>query len=85
MSPVLGLHENVAELDFESMYPSLIVRYNISYENTGPDGVKNGSRLGFLPELTREFLERRLYFKQLRRSLPKESLEYLWCDQRQKA
>jgi len=85
MSPVLGLHENVAELDFESMYPNLIVRYNISYENTGPKGVKEGSRPGFLPELTRRFLERRLYFKRLRRSLPEDSLEYLWCDQRQKA
>ncbi len=30
--PRPGLHENAAELDFASMYPSLMVRYNISPE-----------------------------------------------------
>ncbi|MCC5998190.1 MAG: hypothetical protein LM573_03850, partial [Thermofilum sp.] len=30
--PVTGIYGNVAELDFESMFPNLIVRYNISYE-----------------------------------------------------
>ncbi len=30
--PLLGLHENVAELDFISMYPSIMTRFNISPE-----------------------------------------------------
>ena len=30
-SPVVGLHENVAELDFESMFPNIIINHNISY------------------------------------------------------
>jgi DNA polymerase-2 len=30
--PVLGLHENVAEIDFVSMYPSIMARFNISPE-----------------------------------------------------
>lgn len=30
--PVVGLHENVAEIDFASMYPAMMVRHNISPE-----------------------------------------------------
>jgi len=30
LKPEVGLHENVAVLDFSSMYPSLMVKYNIS-------------------------------------------------------
>ncbi len=30
--PITGFHENVAELDFASMYPSIMVRHNISPE-----------------------------------------------------
>ena len=30
LEPVVGLHDNVAVLDFSSMYPSLMVKYNIS-------------------------------------------------------
>ncbi len=30
LKPELGLHENVAVVDFSSMYPSLMVKYNIS-------------------------------------------------------
>ena len=30
--PVLGLHENVAEIDFVSMYPSIMARFNVSPE-----------------------------------------------------
>ncbi len=30
--PLIGLHENVAELDFVSMYPSIMTRFNISPE-----------------------------------------------------
>ena len=37
MLPVLGFHENVAALDFESMFPHLILKENISYENVRED------------------------------------------------
>lgn len=33
--PLVGLHENVAEIDFVSMYPSIMVRFNISPESVG--------------------------------------------------
>ncbi|MBS7609645.1 hypothetical protein KEJ19_03620, partial [Candidatus Bathyarchaeota archaeon] len=84
LSPVLGLHENVAVLDFESMFPNIIVRYNISYETVTPEGI-DLSRKGFLGELTKEFLERRLHFKHMRKEFPQGSREWLWCEQRQSA
>jgi len=83
-SPKVGLHENVGELDFESMYPNIIVRYNISYETASPDGIDQ-SRKGLLPCLVETVLARRLYFKHLREKFPKDSKKWRLCDNRQKA
>jgi len=80
-TPDVGLHEDVAALDFESMFPNLITRRNISYENVR----LGGGTEGFLVEFTRETLERRLHFKHLRREYPKGSDERLWCEGRQLA
>ena len=38
--PLIGLHQDVAEIDFTSMYPSIVVRFNISPEVTS-DGTRN--------------------------------------------
>ncbi|RLI09995.1 hypothetical protein DRO42_02675 [Candidatus Bathyarchaeota archaeon] len=84
LSPRVGLHENVGCLDFESMFPNIIVRRNVSYETVGPEGVDQ-SRPGFLGGFTRRFLERRLYFKHLRSRFPVGSREWVWCEQRQLA
>ena len=32
VSPEIGLHENVAVLDFNDEYANLVLRHNISYE-----------------------------------------------------
>jgi DNA polymerase, archaea type len=37
LEPKVGLHDNVASVDFSSMYPSLMIKYNIS-----PDTLVNG-------------------------------------------
>ncbi|MEM2996434.1 MAG: DNA polymerase domain-containing protein [Candidatus Bathyarchaeia archaeon] len=84
LSPITGLHENVAILDFESMFPNILIKYNISYETVTPRGV-NHSKPGFLGELTKRFLERRLHYKRLRKVFPKDSTEWRWCEQRQSA
>ena len=36
--PIIGLHCDVAEIDFISMYPSIMARFNISPETTGVGG-----------------------------------------------
>ena len=84
LSPKAGLHENVAELDFESMFPQIIIRNNISYETVTPHFIDK-TKEGFLGELTKKFLDRRLYFKHLRKNFSKGSRERVWCEQRQLA
>lgn len=43
-SPHPGLYLNVAQLDFSSLYPSIIATYNISPETLNKPGCTNGSR-----------------------------------------
>jgi len=45
--PTIGLHAQVAEIDFISMYPSIMEHFNISPETVG----KNGTNSTFVPEL----------------------------------
>ncbi|MEN3057345.1 MAG: DNA polymerase domain-containing protein [Candidatus Methanosuratincola petrocarbonis] len=65
-TPIAGaLHENVAALDFDSQYPSIILRDGISYES--PYG--GGGRDAILPSVIEPWLRRRLELKRLRRAL----------------
>jgi DNA polymerase elongation subunit (family B) len=80
-APSVGLHENVAALDFESMFPHLIIKKNISYENINTDKKKDG----FLLDFTRETLSRRLYFKHLKKELVGKPEKWFWCESRQQA
>jgi DNA polymerase I len=81
-SPQPGLHENVAALDYESMFPNIIVRRNISYETVTDRGVST-TLDGFLGQIVMPFLNRRLRFKHLKKTFPANSREWLWCQQRQ--
>lgn len=79
ITPEIGrLHENVAALDFDSQYPNIILRNNLSYESpSGGDGV-----LGVLPEVVGPWVERRLRLKKVKRALPAGTPERLYCEQR---
>jgi len=68
--PILGLHEGVAEIDFSSMYPTIMVRHNISAETVlcpccpQPKVPESGYNLcqrreGLVPKVLRPILERR--------------------------
>jgi DNA polymerase I len=49
LEPSVGLHDNVAVLDFSAMYPSLMVKYNISPDtlvSQGGDGVFDVPEVG---------------------------------------
>ncbi len=39
LSPLKGVHENIAVLDFSSMYPNIMIKYNV-----GPDTIVNDPR-----------------------------------------
>jgi DNA polymerase elongation subunit (family B) len=85
LAPQIGqTHANVAELDFESQYPHLIVSYGLSYETVTPDGV-DATAAPLLAHVTKGTLDRRLWFKRYRQHCPRNSVEWQWCEQRQLA
>ena len=68
--PIIGLHEDVAEIDFFSMYPSIMVQFNISPETVGTEkktfetvadlsSVVKRSELGLIPQTLAPLLEKR--------------------------
>ncbi len=68
LQPSPGIYERVWQLDFTSMYPSIIVCHNLS-----PETVKSNIKApGFLPEVLKPLLELRIKTKRLK----KECKEY---------
>jgi DNA polymerase-2 len=72
--PLIGLHRDVVEIDFTSMYPSIMVHFNISPETVGtyagtalpvPElGLQiDRMREGLVPETLRPLLEKRIELK----------------------
>jgi DNA polymerase I len=61
--PVPGLYEDVCQIDFTSLYPAVIVRYNLSPETLGDPG-----KQGFLPSVLGPLLRLRLETKQRKQS-----------------
>jgi DNA polymerase-2 len=81
--PEPGLYEHVLELDFASMYPSLMVKYNLSAETVGKECPRCSPltvpeigypvcrcRPGIVPLTLAPLLEKRLALKQAARALP---------------
>jgi DNA polymerase-2 len=73
--PLIGLHRNVAEIDFISMYPGLMVHFNISPETVGVQGENtrlipelgipvDQAREGLVPATLRPLLAKRLAIKE---------------------
>lgn len=101
LSPKPGLHANVAVLDFKSMYPNIMITYNISpdtYVQPGdpepPEGVyvapEVGYRFrksppGFYKEALTYLLNVRSQIRQKMKTLNPDSVEYQVLDARQKA
>lgn len=93
--PEMGYHEDVAELDFASMYPSLMERHNISPETINCSCCANRKvpelgyaicekRRGIVPETLRPVLEKRAYYKARRKGAPTLE-EHRKYDRRQNA
>ncbi len=77
--PIVGMFERVGELDFSSMYPTIMARFNVSPETVNchccPDAPRvpeTGVRLcqrrkGLVPEVLEPLLARRAYYRQRKR------------------
>lgn len=63
--PLVGVHQRVAEIDFASMYPSIMVQANISPETQG----KADAPPGLIPRTLSPLLRKRLALKQRLQSL----------------
>ena len=87
VSPEIGLHENVAVLDFNDEYANLVLRHDISYEtltnNHDTHRSSTGNQMGLLPEIMNEIVTRRIHLKkQLKEKLEPNSLSHNYCDRR---
>ena len=89
--PRLGVHDSVGELDFSSMYPSLMAKYNISAEtvlcNCCPDSSVRipdlnyhicTKRVGIVPKTINLALSKRLNYKRLRDETSDEHLKQVY-------
>ena len=64
--PAPGIYENVEEIDFTSLYPSIIVKSNLS-----PETIEHPERVGFLPAALKPLLELRITTKRLKKTDPR--------------
>jgi hypothetical protein len=81
ISPEIGLHENVAVLDFNDEYANIITGHNISYENlSSDDSIDKPAAL--LPSIVQELVERRVNLKQLLKTQQSDSFPYTNCEAR---
>lgn len=81
--PTIGLHKDVAEVDFISMYPSVMERFNISPETVlaGQFDPKTGlpltqSKPGLVPETLRPLLEKRIALKERLLGMSKHDIRH---------
>ncbi|KAF0107217.1 MAG: polB [Chloroflexi bacterium] len=62
--PIVGLHANVGQIDFVSMYPAIIIKGNISPEVPLPNGIAPASEeLGVVPLTLKPLYEKRVALK----------------------
>ncbi len=95
--PRIGIHDGVGEVDFSSMYPSLMAKYNISAETVlcgcCPDSKLRIPELGFhicerrrgiIPKVLRFAVDKRLCYKKLFKETEDKVLKEVY-DKRQGA
>jgi hypothetical protein len=86
ISPQIGLHENVAVLDFNDEYANIITEHNISYENLSSENGKSNSIVdnqpALLPSIVQELVERRVNLRQFLKTQQPDSLPYANCEAR---
>jgi DNA polymerase elongation subunit (family B) len=90
ISPVIGLHENVAVLDFNNEYANLILQHNISYETPThsleadvPRKSSPDDTMALLPSIIGQIVTRRMYLsKQLKEELEPNSFLSNCCETR---
>ncbi len=96
LSPKPGIHEHVVCLDFSSMYPSIMIAFNVSpdtllvggkeeyYEAPGVGHRFRKSPDGFFKKILVELVSRRKEIKREMKELASDSMKYRLLDMRQR-
>jgi DNA polymerase elongation subunit (family B) len=87
--PIVGIHDNVVEVDFTSLYPNIMAKYNLSPETVlcqcCPDSKRRVPELlynvcdkkkGLIPKVVKPLVQRRIAYKKLAKSRSKEKEIY---------
>ncbi|UCG68476.1 MAG: hypothetical protein JSV09_11770 [Thermoplasmata archaeon] len=87
--PVVGVHEGVVEVDFTSLYPNIMARYNLSPETVMCDCCPDSKmrvpellyhvcekRRGLIPRVVGPIVQRRIAFKKLMKTQPESKEMY---------
>ena len=101
LRPKKGVHENIAVLDFSSMYPNIMISYNISPDTyVPPEKIEDKTKVYIAPEVNHAFrkeppgfykrilsklLNFRKRIKDEMKKYPPDSIEYRVLNERQKA
>jgi len=100
LSPKLGIHKNIAVLDFASMYPNLMMLYNVSPDTLVLPNEPLNENVIVIPEVEHKFrreppglykivfsnlLNERKKINEQLKQLPPESIEYKLLKERSKA
>ncbi|MHA1238012.1 MAG: DNA-directed DNA polymerase [Candidatus Odinarchaeia archaeon] len=101
LPPAPGIHENIAVYDFASLYPNLMIKYNISPDTYIPPEIEvpedevyispeNKHRFlkkpdGFYRKILERLLKARETVKAMMKKYPKGSLKYTMLNEQQKA
>ncbi len=85
LEPVRGLYENVVCLDFASMYPNIMISYNISPDTVSSEGYFEAPEVkhrfkkepdGFFKRILRMLIDRRKEIKKAMKSVDQNSTDY---------
>ncbi len=97
LEPRKGVHENVAVLDFTSMYPNIMIKYNIGPDTYVEGECEDGHEIpgtghcfrreppGFYKSVLETLLKLRRTVREEMKSYPPDSPEHLVLDERQRA
>ena len=94
IDPERGVYDGCCTLDFQSLYPSIIIAFNIcpsTYCKPDKDSIIIGehgfrrSHVGLLPGMIRSILDERKAVKMLMQGRDKSTVEYIVLDRRQNA
>jgi DNA polymerase elongation subunit (family B) len=73
-TPKVGLHENVAVLDYNDEFANIIINHKISYEMTS-------NKQQILPQIVKQLVDRRVCLRRFLKNSPDESLEAKYCEE----